>query len=232
MTLRSGFLLLVFGLMWCFVAVAQSGVEVIATGALREVMREGRLAGQIRLDTIRDRAGLQGVGPLAHLRGELMILDGQAYAARIDDRGNLQVDTLWQVEAPFFVRANVPKWVSQPLPDHVRSLDQLESYLDHLAQGEDTPFPFQLRGAVELARMHVWNLPAGSQPNGKAKVYFDLVEEEVVLLGFFSRHHQAVFTHHDSYMHIHVINAERTRMGHLDALTLQPGRLTLYLPAP
>lgn len=237
MTLCSNLLLLAFGLCWGGVALAQSGVEVIATGAMREVMREGRLAGQIRLDTIRDRTGLQGVGPMAHLRGELLILDGQAYTARIDTRGDVKVDTLWEVEAPFFVRANVPKWAARPLPGQVRSLDQLETYLDHLAQGEEAPFPFQLLGRVEYARYHVLDLPPGSTVRSPAdvagaKVYRDLFREEVILLGFFSRHHQTVFTHHDSYLHIHVIDQARTRMGHLDELDLGEGGLTLFLPAP
>jgi acetolactate decarboxylase len=214
----------------------QRGVEVIATGAMQEVMREGRLAGRLDLDTLSDRLHLTGVGPLEYLRGELLLFDGKCYVARIGEQGQIRVDTLWEVRAPFFVHARVPRWEARPLPAHVTDLAQLESFLDHLAGGDEQAFPFRLAGRVEEARIHVLDLHPGTvvrspQDVALSKKGFFIRDESVEMIGFFSRHHQSVFTHHDSYLHLHLITADRSRMGHLDALQYSPGSLTLYLPA-
>ncbi len=41
------------------------------------------------------------------------------------------------------------------------------------------------------------------------------------LLGFFSTKHKAVFTHHDTNIHVHAITAERDWMGHVEAVQFQ-----------
>jgi acetolactate decarboxylase len=54
----------------------------------------------------------------------------------------------------------------------------------------------------------------------------------VELLGFFSRRHQAVFTHHTTFMHLHARPAGQSFAAHVDSLRWRPGQLSLQLPAP
>jgi len=51
------------------------------------------------------------------------------------------------------------------------------------------------------------------------------------IIGFFSTEHQTVFTHHDTYIHIHFINSERTEMGHIDDLSFDgKSKIKVFLP--
>jgi acetolactate decarboxylase len=49
------------------------------------------------------------------------------------------------------------------------------------------------------------------------------------LLGFFSTGHKAVFTHHDTNIHVHYISWDNKLMGHLDLLRVDPTRVVLEI---
>src|SRR5690606_26975183 len=74
----------------------------VPTGAMRATMAHGQLAGLIQLDSIAS-PGYYGVGPLEYLRGELLLLDGQAYCATAITDSTMQVDLRPAARAPFFV---------------------------------------------------------------------------------------------------------------------------------
>jgi acetolactate decarboxylase len=46
------------------------------------------------------------------------------------------------------------------------------------------------------------------------------------MVGFFSRKHKAIFTHHDSYFHAHFISDDRTIMGHVDEVMFTSDKAT------
>jgi acetolactate decarboxylase len=50
----------------------------------------------------------------------------------------------------------------------------------------------------------------------------------VEIIGFFSTEHKGVFTHHDSFLHMHLITKDKEKMGHLDAATFD--RINVHLP--
>jgi acetolactate decarboxylase len=50
------------------------------------------------------------------------------------------------------------------------------------------------------------------------------------MVGFFSTEHQAVFTHHDTFMHLHLMTEDKKQMGHLEELRFKPGQMRLLLP--
>lgn len=52
--------------------------------------------------------------------------------------------------------------------------------------------------------------------------------EQVDIIGFFSTTHKAIFTHHDSFLHMHLIGANREKMGHLEEVLFKKGTITLY----
>ena len=64
----------------------------------------------------------------------------------------------------------------------------------------------------------------------QGQIDYELVNEQMEIVGFFSKEHKAIFTHHDSYVHMHLITKNREKMGHLDEILFKEGSLTLYLP--
>lgn len=209
--------------------------EVQVVGAMRNVMWKGELAGTIDLDTISQKEHLVGLGPVEYLAGELMILDGRAYKSVVTSDTTMQVEETFSAKAPFFVYTHVPGWSEQVLPDSIRTLQQLELYLDNVTQTSKRPFAFKISGEVEQAIIHIVNLPAGSTVSSpdeahEGQVNYTLADEQVEILGFFSTEHKAVFTHHDTFMHLHLITKDRSKMGHLDSVAFKPGTLKLYLP--
>ncbi len=202
--------------------------DIYIVGEMRQVMREAKLEGSIRLDTLRQREHLYGLGPLAFLKGEIMIIDGESYISTVADDSSMVVERTDEVEAPFFGYGNVPSWSEMTLPDSVRTLTELERYLDATTKDRKRPFFFRLVGLVDEAVIHVVNLPDGSVVTSPdeahvGQVDYPIKDAESELLGFFSTEHKAVFTHHDTYLHIHLITADRSMMGHVDALVLGDG---------
>jgi len=47
------------------------------------------------------------------------------------------------------------------------------------------------------------------------------------LIGFFSRNHKAVFTHHDSFFHAHFISDDLKVLGHIDETDFNSSKVTL-----
>ena len=213
---------------------ADSGVKII--GAMKNVMWNGQLYGNIYLDTIADKQHLYGLGHVEYLSGELLILDGSSYKSTVLSEMTMKVEETYKVQAPFFGYANIDKWEEQRLPDSVQTMKQLEVYLDRTTRSARRPFMFKIAGTVDEATIHIVNLPQGTivkSPNDAhlGQTNFSLTDEEVDILGFFSTDHKAVFTHHDTYLHMHLITSDRKKMGHLDYVFFKKGTIKLFLPA-
>lgn len=203
--------------------------EVKYIGAMRDVMHKGLINGAISLDTL-EPTHLYGLGPTERLAGELMVVDGTYYAASVAG-DSLIVTTVDNAKPPFFVYANISQWQEQPLPDSIHTIAQLEQHLDAMAK--DKPFFFKVVGIADSATIHNVNLSAGSEVHSpddahKDLMRFPIVNEQIMLLGAYSTQHQGIFTHHDAHTHIHLINHDKTTMGHLDKISLQKGS-TLYI---
>jgi len=206
--------------------------RVRIAGAMKNVMQRGDLQNHIRLDTIKQRAGLYGLGPGSGLQGELLILDGQSYFSRVAADSSMRVQQTYDVAAPFLVYSHINNWQQIDLPGNISNLDQLSQFLEN-RRPADHAFGFKLSGKVKAASIHVQNLPKGSkisspQDAHRGQVKYQLQEQQVDIVGFFSRKHQGVFTHHDSYLHAHLITRDRRQMGHLDAVDME--QMMLYLP--
>lgn len=206
-------------------------VQVI--GALKNVMQKGELQGRLHLDTIANRDGLYGLGPEAFLTGELLIYDGKSYVSRIQPDSSLVVSSSYEVSAPFFVYINVDDWEIHDVPSGVSSIKELEQHLEKQVSEVEHAFAFKLSGIAKQAVFHVQNLPKGIEVSSPEETHqgqmnYELIDEEVEILGFFSKEHKGVFTHHDSYVHMHMITEDKTKMGHL--VELEIGTMQLYLP--
>lgn len=210
-----------------------STVRVV--GAMKNVMWKGELFGTIDLDTIANKQHLYGLGPVEYLAGEILIVDGQSYQSLVLSGTTMKVEETFKVKAPFFVCATVENWKERSLPDSIESIKQLEDYLDLVTTTTIRPFAFKLNGTVETAKIHIVNLPKGTRVNSpddahRGKTIFTLDNELSTIVGFFSTKHQAIFTHHDTYLHMHLITKDKTKMGHLDEVKFKKGTMKLYLP--
>ena len=209
--------------------------KVDVCGAMRNVMWKGQLYATIQIDTISDKKNLYGLGPLEYLTGELMVVDGKIYRSAVVNNNTMKTEEVATAKAPFFVYSNQAAWETVSLPSSVKDLKELEKFINDKAMKVDEPFVFKIEGKVEYADIHLVNLAKGSivkSPDDahKGQVNYQVQQTDVQIIGFFSRKHQAVFTHHDTFMHLHLITNDRKMMGHLDDLKIDPSNVKLFMP--
>jgi acetolactate decarboxylase len=214
--------------------VASTGVQVV--GAMKNVMWKGELAGKIDLDTIAAKEHLYGLGPVEYLAGELLLMGGKSYKSVVASDSTMQVEETFSAKAPFFVYAHVAEWHETSLPDSILNMQQLERYLDQITQNASRPFAFKVKGTIEQASIHIVNLPKGVKVSSPAEAHqgqvnYQLEDEEIEIVGFFSTEHKAVFTHHDTFLHMHLITEDKSKMGHLDKVVFKKNAMKLYLPS-
>ncbi len=202
-------------------------------GAMKNVMWKGELGSSINIDSISDKQGLYGIGPESYLTGELLINNGKSYVSRVTSDSTMFVQQKFDISAPFFVYANVNKWEEIELPQSIRTIKDVEKYVDEKTIKIKRPFAFKLIGSISEALIHIQNLPEGTKVSSPDEAHqgqtnYFLKNEDVEVIGFFSTEHKGVFTHHDSYIHLHLITKDEQKMGHLDELEINA--MKLYLP--
>lgn len=217
------------------VAHAQNG-PVVATGAMRNTMFHGQLAGLIRLDTL-TVPGTYGVGPLEYLRGELLLLDGKAYCSTVLTDSTMAVAERPDARAPFFVHQRVEHWQEVQLPDSVTDLRSLDGFLTVRYGAVLQPFAFRLSGHFTAVDVHVLDVPPGTTITGppdahRHNKHYHLTDAPAETLGFFSTQHKTVFTHHDAHIHVHAITPARDWMGHVEAMRFEAGKVRLVVAEP
>lgn len=208
--------------------------KVNLSGAMRNVMQKGDLSNTIHLDTLSNKKHLYGLGPKENLKGELLVLDGVSYLSTISAEGNLIMNESFDVKAPFFVYANNENWNELSLPRSVKTIQDLEKFLLKKSNNSDKPFVFKLKGTFERVGFHIQNLPDGTLIKSPKDAHtnqskFETKNTSGDIIGFFSTQHQTLFTHHDSFVHMHYINEDRTEMGHIDTLLLN-GKVKVFIP--
>lgn len=204
-------------------------------GAMKNVMWKGELGSSIDLDTILDKNGLYGLGPISYLTGELLINNGKNYVSKVTSETTMSVENTFKTSAPFFVYGNVTEWNEIDLPSDVKTIQDLEKIIDDKTTEFKRPFAFKLIGQVSSTIIHIQNLPEGTKVSSPDEAHqgqtsYNIVDEEVEIIGFFSTEHKGVFTHHDSFLHMHLITKDENKMGHLDEVLFKKGEMKLYLP--
>jgi len=213
----------------------QTNSMVKVAGAMKRVMRKGELDGIIGLDSIKPKQGLYGIGPVSYLRGEILINAGKTYVSHVKSDSTMIVEETDDVMAPFFVYGHVEEWNVIDLPKSIRTLKDLETFLGEQKKELKQPFIFKVIGQVDTAKIHIQNLPKGTQVRSpkeahQGQVKYTLEAKAVEIIGFYSTAHQGVFTHHDAFTHMHLITKDKRAMGHLDAVVFSEGQVQLYLP--
>jgi acetolactate decarboxylase len=202
-------------------------------GAMSNVMWKGELGGIINLDTVNNKKGLYALGPMAYLRGELLVNNGKSYLSTVTSDTSMKVEQTSAVSAPFLVYGNVNKWEQLNLPASVKNIKDLENFIKENTGDRKRPFAFKLAGNIKSGVIHIQNLAKGSKVSSpeeahRGQVKYTLGQETVEIVGFFSTEHHGVFTHHDSNVHLHLITQDESKMGHLDEVAFDT--MHLFLP--
>ena len=211
--------------------------EVQIFGALREIMHEGDLSARVMLAE-HVGPGSYALGALADLKGEILVLDGKVTVSRPKGE-TLTLSEDGDVGAALLVSARVEAWMRVPIAgmaDPAILGDFVETAVKHAGLDPGKPIPFRIEGRAKSVSWHVIDWPEGDTEHSHAKhkqagLQGREEQVEVVVLGFWSKHHQGIFTHRDRVLHMHVAIPERGIAGHVDAL--EPGpEMTLWVPAP
>ena len=212
--------------------------EVRTWGALREVMHEGRVGPKVSLlDVV--GPGLYAVGALAELAGEITVVDGKAYIARAAGQAADVMTPREPVAATLLTAATVPAWTEVMLSAAAANTNALDAAIEAAARNAgldvERAFPFLIEGTVE-ATWHVLRGRSGGAGAGGHEAHMrdaltgKLNGSTATVVGFFSRHHQGVFTHMGQHSHLHVLTEDRKTMGHVDEISV-PAGVRLKLPA-
>lgn len=214
--------------------VGQKQDKVVTIGAMNTMGKD--YEPKVWLDTISNKTHLYGMGPYDRMKGEIMVFDGKPFYASAFVEGKAQVGVSWDIYSPFFFYSNVNQWEVFDLDDSISSVTELQKSIEALAKRNgynlDKPFPFRIKGIFDEITLHIVTPRnpdvEGYIPDRKQQV-FDFEQTPGELLGFYSQHHEGIFTHGASFMHVHFISDDYTFMGHVDKL-ISNGTLKLYLP--
>jgi acetolactate decarboxylase len=201
---------------------------------MKNVMWKGELEGVINLDTMQEMEGLCALGPLEYLAGEVMILNGDSYISQVLSDTTMEVIETFKGKAPFLVYTDVHSWKKHKIKMDVHDLPSLETHLEAYYESVSAPFAFAINGLVDSAGIHIQNLPKGRVVSSPEEAHagqtnYRLENLTVNILGFYSKTHQGVFTHHDTFMHLHLISEDRSMMGHLDWIHFDPKDVELSI---
>lgn len=212
--------------------------EVYAVSEMKKVMKEGDdLSIHISWDTI-ERKRLYGVAPLGRLAGEVTVINGEMFASTVDEEGKPLVTADWSAQSPFAVYAMVENWVVVDLEESILDEYSLQTIIESEAQklGIDVTqaFPFWVKGSFDTIVYHIMAKPKDQVAHNpelhkKAKVRFELENVSGELIGFYSQHHEGVFTHKGSYIHTHFVDATKKHAGHLEHV-ISKAEIKLMLP--
>jgi acetolactate decarboxylase len=199
---------------------------------------KGKLAAVLDLKTLAGRPHLYGLGPIEQLRGEVTIADSRPALARVAPDGTVNVTHSFDAGVPFFVWAEVPRWIKVPIPAEVRSFEDLERFVPRAAAATgldaEKPLPFLVGGHEDLIEFHILNRigdpPHNMDERKKIQIIFELARVGATIVGFHSTRHRRVFTPGDSNIHIHFQTPDNSNSGHIQKLEVGDGA-TLCLPA-
>jgi acetolactate decarboxylase len=213
----------------CTKSTNTSSIKV--AGEMRDVMWKGDLKGKIATDSLNNKE-TYGLGPIEFLKGEVVVFEGQTFISKILDSVSHQVTKIPSVRAPFFVYSTNSdlKVVEFTLENY--SLKEIEEYINSVYKNYDQPLLIRIDGVFNTMKLHSVNLPDGQEVSSPDEAHQGLTQYELngisgSLIGFFSRNHKAVFTHHDSFFHAHFISDDRQVLGHIDELNFNAFKVTL-----
>lgn len=210
-------------------------------GTMQEVLRDGKTEGRVRVADVA-KPDTVAVGAIQDLAGEISILNGETWTARVID-GELiarQDPEPGDLRATLLVAARVPRWQVVAVDTDVTP-EQFEAFLaaaiERSGLGHERVVPFMVEGPLAAVKVHVINgrcprAAAATEPDPEHQPFRgSWPQARGTIVGFFAEGQTGVLTHHGSRIHAHaLLAAQRPVMGHVDQLGLRPGAM-LFLPA-
>lgn len=213
---------------------------VCVFGSFRGLFHEGRTGSEVALGDLLPDPRLYAVGALADLAGEVTIAGGRAYLALSGgDSPRTVVSSSPDAGAALLVAARVPDWRETAVERHVpweELDDEIERLAASLGLDTDARIPFLIEGDFEDIHWHVVDgarLPPGAnscEDHRAAAAKEARARTRALLVGFYSKSDEGVFTPMGCRTHIHCIVEGPLASGHVDRATVAPGA-TLKLPA-
>lgn len=194
-------------------------------------MWKGDLKGKITTDSLRTKE-TYGLGPLEFLKGEILLFEGQTFVSKVVDSISHEVNKVPSASAPFFVYTTNSNLKVIELPATNYSLKGIEEHINSVYENYDQPLLIRMDGLFDDIKLHSVNLPEGKKVSSPDEAHQGLTQYDFKnisgsLIGFFSRNHKAVFTHHDSFFHAHFISDDRKVLGHIDETDFNSSKVTL-----
>src|SRR5437016_2306932 len=213
-------------------AGANSDVHVL--GEMRRMFTARDIGPNVDLGEVNKEPHLYALGPLAGLKGEITVSDGQVFVSKAN--GQKPIVTIDpQVKSVFLVYASVSAWHSIDIPESVRTEKDLATFVESQLP-RDTRSAFRVEGNALTARYHIQNYKGSAkalthEAHDAAKVFLELTNKPVELVGFFTNREGdgGSFVHMGQTTHVHILSKDRKQMGHLESIKLGPGA-RLLLP--
>lgn len=201
-------------------------------------MGQDNFAPHIALDTLKNKTHLYALGPLGRMQGEITVVDGIPLNVVVNAMGGAVVSVNWNVESPFFVSSRVENWHTSTVRSKLESVADLQRTIEEVVKKNglslSTPFAFKIKGKFDKLTTHAVMPRSPEVPGyqvGKNQADYELFHQEGELIGFYSQESQGIYTSKNSFVHIHFVSADRTKMGHLDKIFVAETDLDISLPA-
>lgn len=202
--------------------------KVQYAGALKNMMHKGDLSAKADLADFKKKEHFYALGAIENLKGEVQIFDSQSFNTSVED-STLVFDKSFNKKAALLVYASVSEWKTVKIPNTIVNYEGLEKYIGQIAKENqlniDEPFPFLIEGIAESFDWHVINWKDGDTEHSHEKhvnsgLHGTVNTKKLEMLGFYSKSHHTIFTHHSTNMHIHFRTKDNKIAGHIDGLTL------------
>lgn len=235
--LNAALLIALMSAIWFGCESASTKSQVHYRGALRTMMHEGDLRATVALDTLQSQPQLYGLGAVENLKGEVLIYDGAAIIATVEDSA-IVIKRGFEHKAALLVYAQVKQWRECAVREELQDAHALADFILRVAKDNgvnvSAPFAFLLKGKVASLDWHVIDWPQGDTLHTHAKhkasgMHGRLEQQAVEILGFYSDQHHGIFTHRDSNIHLHAKTVAGDLAAHVDELKVNP-TMRLYLP--
>jgi len=200
------------------------GVHTVS--AMKKVMMGIDLDAHLSWDTL-EMKNMYAVAPLGRIEGEVTVIDGKFYAARVQENGEITISNSTNETSPFAVYTYVESWDTIIWENEIKSELDLQKMIEEIAvksgRNLQEPFVFRVSGLFKQMDFHVISKPTDEKEHNhelhnKAKIHFRSKKVIGELVGFYSQNHEGVFTHKGQFIHTHFINENKTEMGHVENL--------------
>jgi hypothetical protein len=211
--------------------------RVESWGTMSAVMRDGQTQARVSVLDVTRSPGTVGIGALAGLQGEIAVVDGVTWIARVDgdhiecSRGTRSGDS-----ATLLAISEVRRWKTIAIDRDLAAAD-LDAFLVQaqrdLGLGQ-RPWPFVIEGDLFDVQAHVLNgqCPfAGPVDPEHEPIRRSFAQVHARLVGFYAPNAVGELVHHGQSTHVHVIVEEpEAFVGHVDTAGVRGGAW-LLVPA-